>query len=78
MNITNGDDFWQSINEGAREESAARKGEFPRTGSDLDPTNYEILPIQELRKQAEKLNIKNMDKLNKQELIEEIRNHKKK
>lgn len=40
--------------------------------------NYEVLPIQELRKRAQHLNIAQWEELNKQKLIEEIRNSLKK
>jgi hypothetical protein len=39
--------------------------------------NYEILPIEELRKQAKKLMVENYLELNKQKLIDAIRNAKK-
>jgi len=68
------DEFMASINNLANDESAGRKGGFPETGK---PKNYEILPIQELRKEAAKLNIKDFESLNKQKLIEAIRNAKK-
>ena len=68
-------EFMASVNNLAKDESAGRKGSFPETGK---PKNYEILPIQELRKEAQKLNIRDFEQLNKQKLIEAIRNASKK
>ena len=70
MKENNPDDFWKSLNDGARREHEARKGNFPREGVHDHPNNYEILPIQELRLQAEKLKIPDFINMNKQELIE--------
>jgi hypothetical protein len=67
-------EFWKSINQGARNESEPRIGNFPEEGIHDDPTNYEILPIEELRLRADKLSITNFKELNKQELIEAIHN----
>ena len=64
--------FWDSVNEDAADESSNRKGDLPRTGMQEDHGNLEILPIQELRKRAERLQIPDPEKFNKQQLIEEI------
>ncbi len=72
----NNNGFWESINDGARQESSGRIGNSPITNSDNKHINYEILPIQELRIQGEKLGVLNFMDLNKQELIEQIRNIK--
>ena len=72
-NMVEDDEFMASVNNLARDESASRKGSFPETANGSHK-NYEVLPIQELRKEAEKLNIKDFDVLNKQKLIEAIRN----
>ncbi len=69
--MVNDDEFMASENDLAKDESAGRKGSLPETGN---RKNYEILPIQELRKEAQKLNVKDYDTLNKQKLIEAIRN----
>jgi hypothetical protein len=70
-----GEEFWNSINDEASDESDSQKGDFPETGMEAGHVNYEILPIQELKKRAQLLNIENWENLNKQKLIEEIRNH---
>jgi len=67
------DEFMASVNNLTSGESSGRKGGFASDGMG-DHKNYEMLPIQELRKEAEKLNIKDFDTLNKQKLIEAIRN----
>jgi len=67
------DEYMASVNNLASDESSGRNGGFASDGVG-NHKNYEILPIQELRKEAEKLNIKDFDTLNKQLLIEAIRN----
>lgn len=76
--MENEDEFWKTIFEGASNERESRLGNFPEEGIHNDPTNYEILPIEELRLRAEKLAIPNIKELNKQELIEAIHNKMKK
>jgi hypothetical protein len=77
--MENKDDFMESVNETARSENNERKGDEPlTTGGEFIRINYEILPIEELRKQGKKLMIKDFNELNKQKLIEAIRNAKNK
>jgi hypothetical protein len=50
--------------------------DLPKEDLKSQRINYEILPIEELRKQAKKLMIENYTELNKQKLIDAIRNAK--
>jgi hypothetical protein len=76
--MRNNDNFMKPVDETAGSESNERKGEEPSTtGGEFNRINYEILPIEELRKQGKKLMIKDFNELNKQKLIEAIRNAKK-
>lgn len=71
------DGFWNSVNQGGKENDSLR-GDVSgkRRETEAERVNYEILPIQELRKQAEKLKIAEFQEMNKQKLIEEIRKAK--
>jgi hypothetical protein len=69
------DDFWNEIGKEASNKLDAQLGDLPETAPQFGHTNYEILPIEELRKRAEKLHVPHWQDLNKQKLIDEIRNY---
>lgn len=66
------DDFMGSVNEGARNQETGGWTDDLSTQGSASHKNLEILPIQELRKEAENLGIEHIEHYNKQELIEQI------
>ena len=70
------DNIENDVSQRASSQLDSQQGDFPVMGSDSGGhINYEILPIQELRIRAEKLNVPNWEELNKQKLIDAIRNY---